>query len=106
MRKIAVSLIITTVFFIFGCIKTEHSVRVRNYYSEDISNISIGPASFGSIKSGNTSSSKVINEGSNSISGSTSNGQIITGSISVDGAGKHDWTVTISSSGGSSIKED
>jgi hypothetical protein len=91
--------IVGLMIFLSSCLKTEHKIRVTNNYSTALK-VVCGPADFGSVASGTTTEYKLIQEGNNTLSGD------ITGSVVVDGAGKHNWTMTISSTGTFNFIED
>ena len=91
--------IIGIMILLTSCLKTEHKIRVINNYPAALK-IIIGPSDFGSVASGTTTEYKLIQEGNNTISGD------VTGSVVVDGAGRHNWTMTISSAGTFDFKED
>ncbi len=91
-----------------SCLKTKHSVRIINQYPDDLGNVTIGPADYGTVASNSTTGYIEVSEGSNTISGTdldNSNNKL-TGSVSVSGKGTHKWSVTITSGGSLSIKED
>lgn len=84
---------------LFSCVKTEHSIRIANQYSTAL-RITIGPNNYGLVGSGSTTGYSTIPEGSHTISGD------VNGTVSVSGKGVHKWTLTITSAGTTSIKED
>ncbi|HVD97323.1 MAG TPA: hypothetical protein VNB90_03895 [Cytophagaceae bacterium] len=91
-----------------SCLKLKPSVRIINNYPDDITNLKVGPADFGTVTAGSTTGYIEVSEGSNTLSGTDAEHPTIqlTGSLSVDGKGKHKWTITISSSGSLSIVKD
>lgn len=99
MKKLSVYILILIVGVFTSCLKPKHSVRVQNNYSVGL-HVIIGPNDYGTVGTGSTTSYKSIPEGSHTISGD------VTGSMSVTGKGKHNWTVSISSSGVVTLKED
>ena len=98
--------LVITSFLFTSCLKTEHTVRVKNSYIEAFTDVSVRGTSYGRIESGSTTSYKPIDEGSFTISGSTVSGQQLSGSGSVTGKGIHKWTLTITTGGGVSLVED
>jgi hypothetical protein len=96
-------LLIILAFFAFcvtSCTKEEDmQVRVRNNYPQALT-ITIGPTSYGSVASGTTTEYKEVPEGSHQITGD------ITGSITLEGKGKHKFTMTIDSNGSITLIED
>jgi len=98
--------LVITSFLFTSCLKTEHTVRVKNSYIEAFTDVSVRGTSYGRIESGSTTSYKPIDEGSFTISGSTVSGQQLSGSGSGTGKGKHKWTLTITAAGGVSLVED
>lgn len=97
---------ILVVFSFSSCVKENHSIRLKNEYREQLNNVQIGVANIGSVASGGTSEYKPINTGKFSINGTTSSGQKLSGSGTLKGKGKHNWTLTVSSSGVCTVKED
>ena len=63
--------LVITSFLFTSCLKTEHTVRVKNSYIEAFTDVSVRGTSYGRIESGSTTSYKPIEEGSFTISGST-----------------------------------
>lgn len=105
--KNLISILAFSALLVFNsCAKDNHEVRLKNQYFEQINNIKIGTADIGSVASGGTSAYKSINTGDFTISGTSSSGSTLSGSGTISGSGKHKWTVTISSSGSVSMKED
>jgi hypothetical protein len=90
-----------------ACKKT-YSVKIINNYPDEFSDVNVGPASFGTLASGTTSSYKEISEGSNALSGNDYTGdKHITGTVSMSGGiGKNTGTVTINSDGSLSFAVD
>ncbi|MCK4664477.1 MAG: hypothetical protein KAT68_16530 [Bacteroidales bacterium] len=66
----------------------------------------IGSVSYSDVNSGSTADYKPIDEGTHSLSGTTSSGRNLTGTVSLTGKGTHKWTLKILPSGGAEIKED
>ena len=92
---------------LIGCIKApSHSMFVKNSYPVAMSDVKINNVSYGQIESGATTDYKPLDEGSFTISGTTVNGQPLTGGGSVSGKGIHKWTMTITSTGGVAFEED
>jgi hypothetical protein len=90
-----------------GCsLDPNHSLRVKNQYAETINNLKVGTVSFGTVASGTTTEYKPIDEGSYTLSGTTTSGNPLQGSLSISGKGTHKWTMTVESSGTITIKED
>jgi len=108
MKKIRLFIPILLIgLLITGCeLKPDHSIRVKNEYPETIDNLMVGTVSYGDVDSGTTTDYKPVDEGSHTLSGTTTSGLPLTGSASVTGRGSHKWTMTILSSGGLEIKED
>lgn len=105
LTKILVMAISTTV--LISCSKTpNHSIRIENSYAAAMSDVKINSTSYGQIASGSKTGYKPVNEGTFSVSGSTVNGQALTGSGSVSGNGTHKWTMTITSTGTVTLKND
>ncbi len=93
--------------FLMSCLKEpDHSIRIKNNYSKAVNSVRIGSVSYGTISANSQSNYKPVDEGNYSLSGSTTSGERLTGSVGVSGKGKHDWTLTITSSGGIELKED
>ncbi len=84
----------------------DHSIRIKNEYAETINNLKVGPANYGNVISGSLTGYIHVNEGANIVSGSTSLGVVISGTVSVSGKGTHRWTLTIQSTGNVVINED
>src|SRR3954469_9466478 len=96
MKKIKFILLLSFLtLFLTSCFKENHSVRVKNDYSENLTDISIGTANIGQVDSGSTSGYTSMKTGNFSISGHTVSGQTLSGTGSVTGKGTHKWTVTI-----------
>jgi hypothetical protein len=109
MRKIIVSLCILGAFILTQCsADPDHSIRVRNSYSETFTDVKINSTSLGSLEAGANSKYKSVDEGDFTISVTTAGGLIYSNGGSVSGKGKHKWTITITSfaSAGISMKED
>lgn len=107
MKKLLSVLLTVTLIFIFSsCLKENHSVRFKNDYSQAIHNVVAGNAQLGDVGAGGISGYKPINAGNFSISGTTTLGQLLSGSGSIKGKGTHKWTITLSSSGNISIALD
>jgi hypothetical protein len=104
--KLLVSILLVG-FFLSSCLKDpEHSIRVKNEYKERLLNLSVGSVNYGGVNPGATSGYKPVDEGSHTLSGTTTSSQTLTGTASVTGKGSHKWTMKILSSGGLEIKED
>jgi len=107
MKKILfVSLAFALIAFMFSSCSADHSIRIKNSFSEAMSEVKINSTSYGSIAIGKTTGYKPVDEGSFTMSGSTTSGKPLTGSGSVKGNGTHKWTITITASGSCSIAED
>jgi len=87
-------------------LQPDHSVRVRNEYHEAIIDLYIGGEFYGTVASGVTTDYKPFEEGTCGVYGTTYSGSQLTGTVTIKGKGKHDWTVTITASGEAKIKED
>lgn len=98
-KLISLASLLSIMILVTSCLKTEHKIRVTNNFPTPLK-VVCGPADFGSVATGTTTEYKLIQEGNNTLSGD------ITGNVVVDGAGKHNWTMTISSSGTFNFKED
>jgi hypothetical protein len=99
MKKILI-LFTLIVFCLTACEKEEDmQVRVKNNYPQAL-NVTIGPTSYGSVASGAITDYKGVPEGSHQITGD------ITGSITLEGVGKHKFTITISNTGAITLAED
>ena len=110
MRKL---LFVLLVLAISGLIFTScsfdpnHTIRVKNLYSEPFSNVSINSTSYGKVDVGSTTDYKSVDEGSFTLSGTTVTSKTsLSGSGTVTGKGTHKWTLVITSSGGVTISED
>lgn len=102
-----IAIVLSIGFFLNGCeLDPDHTIRVKNEYFVGINNLKIGSVSYGTVSSGTTSSYKSVDEGSHSVTGTTTLGQELTGTVSVSGNGAHKWTMRITSSGGLEISED
>lgn len=103
MKKLCYFILMLSVFVMSSCTKTSFELRVKNNLTEKIKYIEIGQAYFSSIYTGSTSSYESISEGTHQANGETESGMIIEGSVSLtatsDYAGKHSFTLAISSSG-------
>ena len=108
MKKLLLStvIIVCLAFGLTSCFKADHSIRVKNSFSQELVGLTINSTNYGNIAAGATTDYKPVEEGSFSISGSTSGNLSISGSGSVKGKGKHDWTLTVNPSGQFSIAED
>ena len=100
MKKLVSFLLVVTLFFtLTSCLKTQHSVRIKNNYSLAL-RVTVATADFGLVSPGITTSYQNIPEGSSQLGGD------LVGSVSVSGKGKVKWTVTINSSGNTEIESD
>ena len=108
--KFIITKIFAVIIFIAifnSCLKApNHSMRIKNLYSVAMKDVNINSTSYGSILSGATTDYKPIDEGNFTVSGSTVNGQILTGSGTVSGNGTHKWTTVINSSGSLTLTSD
>ncbi|PKP37996.1 MAG: hypothetical protein CVT98_05490 [Bacteroidetes bacterium HGW-Bacteroidetes-15] len=92
---------------ISGCsFDPDHSIRIKNEYSELVLDVKIGSVSYGDVNSGETTSYKPVDEGTHNLAGTTASSGELIGSVSISGKGTHKWTLTITSSGGVEIEED
>jgi hypothetical protein len=78
---------------------------VKNDYSETINNVTIGSVEYGSVESGSMTDYKPVDEGTHDLTVSTATGSL-SGTVSVEGNGEHNWTLTIKSDGNVKIEED
>jgi hypothetical protein len=99
-------LLLITVLIINGCKKAEHSVRIKNEFPDPIVSIYFAEKDFGTIDAGTTSPYRSIEEGTHKLAGSTSSHISFENTFEISGKGEHLWTITISSTGASSIYED
>lgn len=83
-----------------------HSIRFNNNYIETINDVKVNSTSYGNIDKGATTDYKPVDEGNFTLSGTTASGQPWTGGGTVNGAGKHKWTITIRDNGGINLAED
>ena len=83
----------------------DHSVRIENNCPYDLSSFNVGSHSFGYINTLETTTFQDIEEGTHSITGTIVGGVSIFGSITVEGDGKHEWTITIDFYGNFNISE-
>jgi len=100
------TLILLVMFLFSSCLKENHSIRMKNNFSEQLNNVRMGTAEIGSVPAGATSEYKSINTGDFTISGTTASGQNLSGSGTLSGKGKHKWTLTVDGSGQVKIVED
>ncbi len=104
MKRLGFSLIAT---LLMSCgLEPNHSMRVKNTFTETFADVTLNSTSYGRIEVGATTDYKHIEKGNFKISGSTESGRPFTGSGKVTGGGKHKWTMTITSSGDVSFHED
>jgi len=108
MKQLIVFFVLIGLLFInSSCEKIpNHRLRVRNNYNIIIHNLKIGDMPYGSVDFGITTSYHSITEGRNTISGTTPNNEILSGEITVEGEGKHSWTLTLLPSGNATLEED
>ncbi|HYC28327.1 MAG TPA: hypothetical protein VEB42_05910 [Chitinophagaceae bacterium] len=106
MNKIRLFLLMLPAALLLASCKEDHSVRFRNSFSQGLTNVSVGPAYFATVKAGQTTEYKAIETGNFEIKGKTDNGQVLSGSGSISGKGKHKWTVILSAAGTVSMSED
>lgn len=107
MKKVfTIPLITGVIFTLFSCLKEKHTIRFKNDYAVTIINAGAGSARFGSVSVNTSSDYQSINTGNFTIYGSTSTGQLITGSGNISGKGSHKWTLTIDAAGQVGISED
>ncbi len=97
--------IILILFLFVSCAKPDHKIRFKNDYTQVVTSIAIGDATYANIQIGALTEYKSIDKGHFSIDGRTSSG-IIAGSGKIPGRGKHNWTVTLDASGKLGLKED
>ncbi|MBN8216367.1 MAG: hypothetical protein J0L75_06970 [Spirochaetes bacterium] len=81
-------------------------MRMKSTYPATVYNVKIGTVDFGTVLQNSTSDYKQIEAGSHKITGNTSAGQQLTGTLSVSGKGTHKFTVNLSSAGELSVSED
>ena len=107
MKKITLVLFLFASIFLNSCLKgPNHSIRITNYYPEKINNIKIGSVGYGSVEYQKTTAYNPVEDGTHTLSGSSSSGGTLSGSVSISGRGTHKWTLTILSNGGLDFKED
>ncbi|MFN8415622.1 MAG: hypothetical protein U0U66_04740 [Cytophagaceae bacterium] len=89
-------------------LSSEYYVRITNQNSDDLINVTVGSAKFGAVTSGSTTSYYRIPEGNSAVNGQYKSNPtvLLKGSVTATGNGNHKWTVTISSTGTLSVKED
>lgn len=104
-KTLSTTLLLALICFVTSC-KDNFQLRVKNEYPTVLNNMTVGPANYGNISSGETSSYKEVSKGENSVSAYNPNGDHLTGSVSLSGRGKHKFTLTVTSAGGVTIKED
>lgn len=86
--------------------KPDHSIRIKNSYTQAMSDVKINSTSFGKIEIGATTDYKPVDDGDFTVTGTTVSGYPLNGTGSVSGKGKHKWTMTIGSDGKLDIAED
>jgi hypothetical protein len=109
MKPILKKLMVVSVlaFFLWGCTEDpDHSIRIKNQYSEAMSEVKVNSVSYGQVETGATTGYKPVDEGNFTLSGATVSGLPLTGSGTVTGKGTHKWTLTITSAGGVTMVED
>lgn len=108
MKKIISIVAILVAAIVFSACKKDpdHYIRINNQYPETIDNVIVGTAAFGSIQSGTLTVYKHINEGTSTLSGTSTSGAKLSGVVSISGNGTHRWTLGITSSGAVTIAED
>ncbi|WP_317896578.1 hypothetical protein [Aurantibacillus circumpalustris] len=100
MKKLFSLLFISLIFVgLSSCVKTQHSIRITNNFSQ-AANVIVGAANFGLVSPGKTTSYQNIPEGSSKLGGD------LIGTVSVTGKGTVKWTLTITPSGTTDIKQD
>lgn len=82
-----------------SCFKPKHKLRIVNNYPLAL-RITVGTTEYKTVMTNSTTSYKEIPEGTHQLSGD------ISGSATFKGRGKHNWTMTISSAGDFTVKED
>jgi hypothetical protein len=92
-------------FFFASCTKPDHKIRFKNNFTQVVTSIAIGDATYTNIQIGTVTEYKSIDKGPFSVDGRTSSG-IISGSGKIYGRGKHNWTVTLDASSKLGLKED
>lgn len=98
---------VTAIVLVVGCSKeSNHMVRVKNSFYEDMRVVKIDAINYGEVKKKAVTEYKSVAAGDFNISGSSSSGLPLTGSGTVKGKGTHHWTLTITSSGAVSFNED
>lgn len=104
--KIFIAIVAISLLFSGCSLDPDHSIRVKNEYSETILDVKIGSVSYGDVGSAETTSYKPVDEGTHTLAGTTTSGGELVGSVSLTGNGTHKWTLTITSAGGVEIEED
>lgn len=84
----------------------DHSIRIKNDFSQNILNTKIGDVAYGIVSSGTTTAYLSVDDGTHNIWGTTPNNLTLTGTVTVIGNGTHKWTMTILASGSVTLAED
>ncbi len=104
--KLVLVFFIAAGFFLTSCeLEPDHSIRVKNDYGETINSVTIGSVEYGTVPSGEKTEYKPVEEGTHDLSGNTDTGTL-SGTVSVEGNGEHNWTLTITTEGNVEIEED
>jgi hypothetical protein len=104
--KTFISLVSISVLLLFSSCKEKHSIRFANNYTETINSVVAGNASFGTINPGGVTGYVPVNAGNFQITGTSASGANLSGSGTVSGKGKHEWTITLNQQGVLSIQND
>jgi|SRR5688500_5675754 hypothetical protein len=105
MKKLLSILLLASAIIFTSC-KEKHTIRFTNNYNESINNARAGNAFFGTVNAGSTSAYHAIDAGNFDITGTSASGQVLKGTGTVSGKGKHEWTLILSSAGQLSIKNE
>jgi hypothetical protein len=106
-KSISAIMLIAALIIVFSaCTKATHSIRIKNNYTQAMTDMKVNETSYGAIAIGATTDYKPVDEGEFTISGTTSSGFPLSGSGKVTGNGKHKWTMTIGADGKLALSED
>jgi len=103
-----------TIFFVMliavfneGCIlQPDHSLRVRNEHDYALIDLYVGAAFYGLVDSGVTTDYIPVDDGTYGFYCTTYHAGPLSGTVTIEGRGKHNWTLTIGGPGGAKIEED
>ena len=104
--KTFVILFILAVFSYSCILEPNHSVRIQNNYSETVTGIRIGTTQYGDVRSGSITEYLPVDEGNSEVSGYTQSGYPVYGTVTINGYGTHNWTLTILQNGSFEIEQD